>query len=172
MKKLFGVLLALFLLASVSAQESETYHKMWVGGEVTFGSLSDLDFTFGPTYGYMLTDQWAAGGTLVFSTGNNANAWGLEFFGRYYLPLATKLKVFGDPFLRFGGGDSDTTTDGGEYNIFDVGARIGLQYWFASSWSFALYNNVILYDSRDGNGDFGAGVNLNQVNISFFFHFM
>ncbi len=179
MKKLLVITFCLLLMTTVIAQdEQETKSSgsgdsptMWLGGEVTFGAMSNRDFTFGPSFGIMLNDKMGVGGTLTYSSGNNSNAWGIEPYFRYYIPVVDKFAFYGDAFVGIGGGDNDTSDDGGEFNSLDFGARVGLQYWFTPKWSLAASNNVLVYNSTDGNGDFGAGLSFNTVNFSFFFHF-
>jgi len=178
MKKFLALTMVLFLVAGAAAQdeqENENGNKnrpaMWLGGEVTFGSMSDLDFTFGPNFGLMINDNMGVGAALVFSSGDNAYEWGLEPYFRYYLPVADQFSFYGDGFIGFGGGDTDTDFDGGDYNYFDFGVRVGLQYWFVPSWSIAASTNILTYNSTDNEGEFGAGVNFNTVQFSLFFHF-
>ncbi len=179
MKKLLVFTFGLLLMTTVVAQdEQETKSSgsgdsptMWLGGEVTFGNLSNRDFTFGPSFGIMINDKMGVGGTLMYSSGNNSNAWGIEPYFRYYIPVVEKFSFYGDAFVGIGGGDNATDADGGEYNTLDFGAKVGLQYWFTPRWSVAASNNVFVYRSTDGNGDFGMGVNFNSVNFSIFFHF-
>ena len=153
---------------STSTAESP---KMWLGGEIAFGNLSNRDFLFGPVFGIMINDKMGVGGTLMYSGGNNSNAWGIGPFFRYYLPVIDKFSFYGDAFLDIGGGDNATNIDGGEYNTLDFGARAGFEYWFTTRWSITASSNVFIYQSTDGNGDFGLGVNFNTVNLSFYFHF-
>jgi hypothetical protein len=172
MKKILLFFIGFLLVTRINAQEGqETSPSMWLGGEVTFGSMSNLDFTLGPSFGIMITDEIGAGGTFTYSSGNNANAWGIEIYGRYYLPVVDQLSFFGDVFLGIGGGDQNVNLDGDEYNTLDFGARLGLQYWFTPRWSMAASNNVLVYNSRNSNGEFGAGLKFSTVNFSFFFHF-
>ncbi len=91
MQKLLTIAMALFMVAAVMAQDEQESKSssgdspsMWLGGEITFGSMSDLDFTFGPSFGLMLGERIGAGATLLFSSGNNANRWGLEPYIRYH----------------------------------------------------------------------------------------
>ena len=179
MKKLLAFLAALFLVAGVLAQDEQEKTSgnegdtptMWLGGEVTFGSMSNLDFTFGPSYGIMVGENIAVGATLIFSSGNNAYEWGLEPYFRYYLPVVDQFSFYGDAFLGIGGGDNATDLDGGDYNTLDFGARVGLQYWFVPRWSVAASTNILTYTSTNNNGEFGAGVSFNTVHFSLFFHF-
>lgn len=175
MKKLIalftGLLISLTLVAQNENSNSGDSPIMWLGGEVTFGAMSARDITLGPSFGIMLNENMGVGGTLTFSTGNNSNAWGIEPYFRYYIPIIDKFAFYGDAFLGFGGGDNIADADGGEYNWFDIGARVGLQFWFTPRWSLAASNNILIYNSTDGNGEFGAGVDFSSVNLSFFFHF-
>ena len=179
MKKLLVLAMALFLAAGLFAQDEQEQTNenkgdtpnMWVGGEITFGSMSDLDFTFGPSFGIMVAKNMAVGGTLLFSSGNSAYEWGLEPYFRYYLPVADQFSFYGDAFFGFGGGDNDTDFDGGDYTYLDFGARVGLQYWFVPKWSVAASTNILSYSSVNNDGEFGAGVSFNTINFALFFHF-
>lgn len=179
MKKLLVFAMALLFGLTVLAQneqanESKSNEKdltMWLGGEVTFGSMSDLDFTFGPSFGILLAKNMAVGGTLLFSSGNSAYEWGLEPYFRYYLPVADQFSFYGDAFFGFGGGDNDTDFDGGDYTYLDFGIRAGLQYWFVPRWSVAASTNILNYNSVNNDGEFGAGVSFNSVSLALFFHF-
>jgi hypothetical protein len=179
MKKLLVLSMALFLVAGLLAQDEQDQTNenkgdsptMWLGGEVTFGSMSNLDFTFGPSFGIMVAKNMAVGGTLLFSSGNSAYEWGLEPYFRYYLPVADQFSFFGDAFFGIGGGDNDTDFDGGDYNWLDFGVRAGLQYWFVPRWSVAASTNILTYTSTNNDGEFGAGVSFNTVNFALFFHF-
>ena len=179
MKKLLVLTLALFFTAGLVAQDEQEQTNdnkgdspiMWAGGEITFGSMSDLDFTFGPSFGILVAKNMAVGGTLLFSSGNNAYEWGLEPYFRYYLPVADQFSFFGDAFFGFGGGDNSTDTDGGNYTYLDFGVRAGLQYWFVPRWSMAASTNILSYTSTNNDGEFGAGVSFNTINFALFFHF-
>ena len=173
MKKVVALTISLPLAVTISAQDESSGDspKMWLGGKVTFGAMSARDFTRGPSFGIMLNDNMGVGGTLMFSGGNNSNAWNLEPYFRYYIPIVDKFAFFGDAFIGIGGGDNDTSADGGDFNTLNFGARAGLQFWFTPKWSMAASNNVFIYQSTNGNGKFGAGVDFSTVNFSFFFHF-
>jgi len=177
MKKLFASFLALLFAAAILAQDGtqntadKDNYNMWLGGEVTFGAMSDLDFTFGPNFGIMVAKNMAVGGTLLFSSGNSAYEWGLEPYFRYYLPVADQFSFFGDAFFGFGGGDTNTDLDGGDYNMLDFGVRAGLQFWFSPRWSVAASTDILNYTSYNNEGEFGAGVSFNTVSFSLFFHF-
>ena len=179
MKKILTFTLGLLLVTAAVAQDEQAKSSsssgdspnMWLGGKVTFGNMSSKDFTIGPHFGIMINDKMGVGGTLTYSSGNNSNVWGLHPYFRYYIPVVEKLSFYGDAFIGIGGGDNNTTIDGGEYNTLDFGARVGLQYWFTPKWSVAASNNVLIYNSTNGNGDFGVGVNFNSLNFSFLFHF-
>ena len=82
-----------------------------------------------------------------------------------------RISFFGDGFVGIGGGDNITGVDGGEYSTLDFGARAGIQYWFTQRWSMTASNNVLVYNSIDGAGDFGMGLDFSALNFSFFFHF-
>ena len=180
MKRFLTCTLGLILVTAIIAQDDQgnssssssgNSPNMWLGGAALFGNMSNRDFTIAPVFGIMINDKMGVGGTLVYSSGNNSNAWGIEPCFRYYIPIVEKFSFYGDAYIGIGGGDNDTSVDAGEFNTLDFGARIGLQYWLAPRWSLAASNNVFNYSSINGNGDFGVGVNFNSVNFSFFFHF-
>jgi hypothetical protein len=179
MKKLLAIVLvflfALGAIAQEDAQNTDNSNKddynMWLGGEVTFGAMSDLDFTFGPHFGIMVAKNMAVGGTLLFSSGNSAYEWGLEPYFRYYLPVSDRFSFYGDAYFGFGGGDTNTDIDTGDYNWLDFGVRAGLQFWFNSRWSMAASTDILNYSSYNNEGEFGAGVNFNTVSFALFFHF-
>ena len=179
MKKILTFTFGLLFVTAIVAQEgqegsssqSEDSPKMWLGGGVTFGNMSNRDFTIAPNFGMLTRDNMGFGATLFLSSGNNSNAWNLQPYFRYYIPVVEKFFFYGDAFIGFGGGDNNTTVDGGKYNTMDLGVRAGLQYWFTNRWSMTVSNNILVYNSTDGTGDFGMGLNLNSFNFSFFFHF-
>jgi hypothetical protein len=177
MKKLLAFAFGILLVTGVAAQDEQGTNNnnsgdspaMWLGGQVAFGSMSNMDLTIGPNFGLMIGERIGVGGVLTFSSGNNAYAWGIEPYFRYYLPVADQFSFFGDAFVGFGGGDNQTDIDGGDYFDFSLGARVGLQYWFTPKWSVAASNNVFIYNSNDG--EIGLGLIFSSVNFSLFFHF-
>lgn len=179
MKKILTFALSLLFATVVVAQneqegrsnQSADSPKMWLGGGVTFGNMSSRDFTIAPSFGMLIKDNMGFGGTLYLSSGNNSNAWNLQPYFRYYIPVVEKLFFFGDAFIGLGGGDNISNADGGEYSTLDFGAKAGIQYWFTPRWSMTASNNVLVYSSTDGTGDFGMGLDFNSFDFSFFFHF-
>lgn len=178
MKKILTCILGCLLVTLAVAQNEQENTgssgkspKMWLGGKVTFGNMSSRDFTLGPSFGIMINDKTGVGGMLMFSSGNNSNAWNIEPFFRYYIPVVENFSFYGDAYIGIGGGDNNTSADGGEFNTLDFGARAGIQYWFTPRWSVAASSNIFRYNSIDSNGDFGAGVDFSSVNFSFFFYF-
>lgn len=187
MKKLLLIAAGLLLIINAKAQEQPKKEKksssptMWVGGEVGFGNMANYkytnpDYLIGPSFGMMIGESIAVGGTLVFAGGNNSSAWEIDPYFRYYLPITDKFSFYGDGFIGVGGGDDDSADDTkGEYSFFGLGARAGIQYWFTPNWSLAASTNVLTYDSKtvEGNSkdDFGIGASFNTVNFSFFYHF-
>ena len=69
MKKLLVFTFGLLLMTTAVAQdEQETQSSgsgdsptMWLGGEVTFGSMSDRDFIFGPSFGILFNEKMGVG---------------------------------------------------------------------------------------------------------------
>jgi hypothetical protein len=172
MKKFLIVCTAILASMTLFAQEEQDSPRMWIGGQVTFGSFSSRDLTIGPSFGLMFGERIGAGATPTFSTGNNSYMWGFDPYFRYYIPVVDQFSFYGDAYVGIGGGDSSTNIDNvGEYFSFSVGARLGLQYWFTPHWSVAASTRVFDFTTTDGNGELGAGINFNSVNFSLFFHF-
>lgn len=171
----FAILFAGLLAAQDEPQSSNNSQgrrpAMWIGGGMGFGSQSSLDYTFIPNFGLLFAENMGAGITLNLSGGDNQFQWGLEPYFRYYIPVVEQFKFYGDAFFGVGGGDTNTTVDGGNYSTLDFGVRAGLQYWFTPRWSMAASTNILTYNSRDNNGEFGAGLSFNSLNLSLFFHF-
>lgn len=175
MKKLLAMIIALCLVTGMAAQDEQgakgDSHTMWLGGKVTFGSMSNRDVTIGPGFGVMLGEKIGIGTSVLFSIGNDGYSWGLEPYFRFYIPVVDQFSFYGDAFMGIGGGDNNTALDGGYYSTFDFGARAGLQYWFTPRWSVAASTNIVTYSRNNGSGEFGAGVSFNSVIFSLFFHF-
>lgn len=179
MKKLLTFALAAIFALTVNAlngqevnnnQNSATPGK-WIGGGITFGNLSGRDFTIAPEFGMLFKDNMGIGGRIYLSSGDNSSAWNVQPYFRYYIPITDKVSFYGDAFIGIGGGDRSTGIDGGEYSTLDFGVRAGIQYWFAQRWSITASNNVLVYNSTDGSGDFGMGIDFNSFNLAFFYHF-
>ncbi len=173
MKKLLFIALTLMIFVEIQAQEKSSSPTMWIGGEVTYGSLSDLDYTVGPSWGMMLNENMGIGVTAIYSGGDNASAWSVEPYFRYYIPVVDKFSFYGDGFIGFGGGDNDIEDeDKGDYSSTNLGVKAGLQYWFTPKWSLAASTSILEYSQKDDkDGEFGIGASFNTVNFSFFFHF-
>lgn len=171
MKRLLAFSLGLLLVAGVAAQDEQKSPRMWLGGEVTFGSMSSMDFTLGPGFGFLISDRMGLGGSLLFSVERNAYKGGFEPFFRYYIPVAEQFSFYGDAFVGINGGDNNTEFDGGNYFTFSAGTRAGLQCWFTRRWSVAASTNIIKFSITDGNASFGGGVSFNSVVFALFFHF-
>ncbi|TFH19805.1 MAG: hypothetical protein E4H10_17385 [Bacteroidia bacterium] len=177
MKRLLTLAFSILLVCGVAAQNEQKTNNsgdsrtMWLGGQVAFGSMSNLDLTIGPNFGIMVGERIGVGGALIFSSGNNAFEWGIEPYFRYYIPIVDRFSFYGDAFVGVGGGDNNTNIDGGDYFNYSLGARLGLQYWFSPSWSVAASNNVFSYESIDGDGELGVGLIFSSVNLSLFWHF-
>ncbi len=86
---------------------------MWLGGKVTFGSMSNRDVTIGPGFGVMLGEKIGIGTSVPFSIGNDGYSWGLEPYFRFYIPVVDQFSFYGDAFMGIGGGDNNTALDGG-----------------------------------------------------------
>ena len=116
MKKILTFTFSLLFVTIVVAQdgqEGRSNHiadspKIWLGGGVTFGNMSSRDFTIAPNFGILIKDNMGFGGTLYLSSGNNSNAWSLQPYFRYYIPVVEKLSFYGDAFIGLGGGDDIT----------------------------------------------------------------
>jgi len=75
MKRIFTFTLICLLSLHLAAQDEQQATtasngkrpSMWLGGEITFGSMSSRDFTFGPDFGLMIGKNIGVGSMLMFS---------------------------------------------------------------------------------------------------------
>ena len=183
MKKLLFIAMTFIFIANVQAQDSDNAPKthdhghgngMWIGGGVGFGSLAgQYDYTIAPSWGMMLNDNMGVGIAVEYSGGNDMSNLALEPYFRYYIPVTDNFKFYGDAFVGYSNNDPNTNVDDDNIDDVNLGVKAGLQYWFTPKWSVAASTKVLKFDTDDGNGDseFGAGVNFNEVNLSLFFHF-
>ena len=177
MKKTVIIFCSLLLTLGAIAQDNGSYvtngKGMWIGGAVGFGSKADHDgdYTFAPSWGMMFKDNMGFGASLNFTGGNNISYVAFSPYFRYYKPVTQNFSFYGDGYIRIGSYDYDTSDDFDGASTFDFGARLGLQYWFSPRWSVAASTNVLQYNSVEGDGEFGLGLDFRSVNFALLFHF-
>ena len=145
-------------------------------GSFRFRSGDFVDsWAFNPSFGYMLTDQWAVGGRLNFgglkdSNDNKNSSLGVTGFARYYflsLGATKSFQAFGEAGIGYSAvtnepnGGSKTTD-----SAINASVGIGMNYFFTPNWAatFTLAN-ILQYNSfspENGNNasDFQVEVNL------------
>ncbi len=160
------IALGLVIFTNIYAQEQATSTKMWIGGQLSF--TTNNTYTLGPSFGMMLTDVMAVGGTLTISDA----FWAIEPYFRMYKPIKDNFKFYGDGYLSIGGGSSGAT----DYSSFGIGVRPGVQYWFTQQWSMAATLGNIGYSQTSweggtSDGHFALGIDFSSLHFAFFFHF-
>lgn len=193
MKKII-TMLAVLATVSLNAQEAAspassagTTKKMWLSGNVGFGTDNEKDgpsssnWTFGPSFGYFLNDKMAIGLGLNLNGSKSVDpdsppstyedtdklmGWQVAPFFRYYFAGAGNFRFFGDLYVGIGGGtrtfestNPAFTTTEIKYGTFGAGIRPGFQYWFNNNWSMSSSIGILSFDSRtdDKGGKDAAG---------------
>lgn len=184
MKKSVFILLAVLATAGLKAQDAAsaagTTKKMWLSGNVGFGTDNQKDgpsssnWNFGPSFGFFLNDKMAIGlgvglgGTKqvqdivispdTYERTQKSMGWQVAPFFRYYFAGAGNFRFFGDLYVAIGGGKNTTeqttpgfTTTEVKYGTFGAGLRPGVQYWFNNKWSMASSIGILSFDSRTDN---------------------
>lgn len=186
MKKLLLTSCLFAAITTLSAQSNEGgFNKKDVFISGSFGyesntvkvddfSASTSSFTFAPTIGYFVSDNFAIGAGLTFSNQPidfdgetlDATSFGVRFMGRYYLNPGNKFSTFGQASLAFGsinpeleGADNAST--------LDLGISPGINYFLSEKFSVEATFGRIGYSSLslDGYTQSNVGINLNLSTI-------
>lgn len=170
----------------IVVQEPTTGIGLQEGNKFVEGSFSfrsgDVEdsWTFNPSMGYMLTDEWAVGGRLNFggskdNDNNKESNFGVTAFARYYflsLGKSKNFQAFGEAGLGYSAvtnnpdvGSKDTDSD------INANVSIGMNYFFTPHWAatFTLAN-ILQYNSyspEDGNNSSDLKVEVNLFNNIF-----
>lgn len=184
MKKIFLTAAAVFAFGFANAQDAAngfSKGNKFVEGSFSFrsGDVED-SWSFNPSLGYMLDDQWAVGGRLNFggtedNFNNKTSNYGVTAFGRYYflsLGASKSFNAFGEVGLGYSSitedpniGDKDTTGN------LNANISLGMNYFFTSHWAatFTLAN-ILQYNSyspEDGDNSSDLQVEVNLFNNIF-----
>lgn len=177
MKKIFSICV---LAASVAgyAQAQTSAGNMLLGGGIGYTSqkqesagddASNNTFSFTPSFGYFVADNFAVGLNLNFSTSSREN-WDniadeytyneflFEPFARYYMFTPNeKFAFFAEGALGFGSNKYDAD-GGGEQkgNLFRFRVSPGFAYFISDKWSLDFQLSGISYTSMDPNKDSDA----------------
>ena len=176
MKNILPILFGILLFANINAQESASSPTMWIGGVVAYTDDNSA-YTIGPTFGTMLNQNMAVGGTLTLMGSDAGSGWNIEPYFRNYWPISDNFAFYGDAYFGIGGGDDTKNNDDtGSYSKFSVGARPGIQFWFTQNWSIASTVGIVSYESKkyendEASTEFNLGIDFSAVNLSFFYHF-
>lgn len=193
MKKIFLTAAAIFAFGFANAQEAANGFSKgdkFVEGSFSFrsGDVED-SWSFNPSMGYVLDDQWAIGGRLNFSGSDNnvleKNKYGVTAFGRYYFLSLGATKNF-QAYGELGLGYSSVKSNGyyiEDTDIFvpyssdqtngEMNANIdlGMNYFFTSHWAATFkLANILSYNSTNpesGSNSSDLNVNVNLFNNIF-----
>ena len=123
-------------------------------------------WSFNPTMGFMLDDQWAIGGKLNFGGGEVSDVYGVTAFTRcYFLTLGAdkSFNAYGELGLGYSSVKTGDNTDG----KMNANISLGMNYFITPNWavSFQLAN-ILSYNSYSPEN--GGGTSDLEVNINLF----
>lgn len=180
MKKLFCVLLSLGIsLAYVNAQT--TAGSIMLGGGITFESTSvsgadtnESEFTFSPSAGYFLMDNFAVGLNLTIGSikeeagglDEKTSIFGIGPFARYYIFTNNeKFAFYGQASFSIGSRKYDPGVGNDiKSGSFDFRVSPGFSYFFNEHWALDLGFRGIGITTEDPNKDVD-----NNERTTFFF---
>jgi len=189
MKKVVLSAVALLAITFANAQDAKDFSfsqgDVLVEGNLGFGSTNDKNseektntFSITPSVAYFLTDKFAVGAQLGY-TSNKEEVAGVDtekgsifnagVFGRYYfLDLGQRFKTYADAGVDFVSGKDDINDV--KANGVGAGVGIGINYFITERivLNFAL-RNIISYSSAKIDGgesvsEFGFDLNGNVSN--------
>lgn len=194
MKKIFLTLAAVFAFGYANAQDfvSEgagfSTGDKFIEGSFRYSSQDNdsspsaesSSWSFNPTFGYMLTDQWAIGGRLNFGGteyNNNIKSsnLGVTAFARYYfltLGASKSFNAYGDAGLGYTSSKyenilGEDSTDG----KLNANVSLGMNYFFTPNWAVTFtLANLISYNSyspEDGENGNDLTIEVNLFNNIF-----
>ncbi len=194
MKKVILSAVALLAITFSNAQDNGakdfgfSQGDILVEGNLGFGSTNDKNteekansFVFTPKAGFFLTDKFAVGAQLGYSSNkeevsgtdtSKSSAFSAGVFGRYYfLDLGQRFKTYADAGVDFVSGKNEVLgSPEVKANGVGIGAGIGINYFVTERivLNFAL-RNIISYSTAKVDGgksvsEFGFDVNGNIAN--------
>lgn len=189
MKKVVLSAVALLAITFANAQDAKDFSfsqgDVLLEGNLGFGSTNNKNteektntFSITPSVAYFLTDKFAVGGRLGY-TSNKEEVAGVDtektsifnagVFGRYYfLDLGQRFKTYADAGVDFVSGKNDITDV--KANGVGAGVGIGINYFVTERivLNFALRNiisyNTAKIDGGESVSEFGFDLNGNISN--------
>jgi hypothetical protein len=160
MRKIPILLFAAMFSVTIAAQD------MWLGGSLGLSGVSSdaqtqSNISLAPELGFNLTDEWAVGGRLGFSTERTTindntqsiNATSVIPFVRYNFGHAGNFNLFAQAELplRFYGGTNFDGSSRRSTNAIGFAARPGVSYNFNDTWGFQmLMPSIFSLNDHDG----------------------
>jgi opacity protein-like surface antigen len=174
MKKLFSICVLAAGVASY-AQAQTTAGNMLLGGGIGYTSqkyetagddATDNTFSFTPSFGYFVADNFAVGLNLTYSSNKRENMdnfdgelktteFLFEPFARYYMFTPNdKFAFFAEGGLGFGSRKQDPEDlDETKASMFRFRVSPGFAYFISDKWSLDFQLSGISYTSYDPNTD-------------------
>ena len=85
-------MLAILFSEASLAQEEKSAPTMWSGGTVNYTTPGgNSGWLLGPTFGMMLHENMAVGGTLTLQDGGS---WEIAPYFRYYMPVTDNFRSY------------------------------------------------------------------------------
>ncbi|NAS31048.1 outer membrane beta-barrel protein [Flavobacteriaceae bacterium R38] len=190
------ILLGAFMLFSVMLQaqeeENQGFQKgdFFISGNVSFSTFnnSDIDvdvtsFSILPSVGYFISDHFALGASLGYSSTKNEtaftettdNSFTGGVFGQYVFTPAKKFSFTGTLALNYLNTDFDTP-GGGDASIdtFQASLAPGIYYFLSKSFAITSSVGVLSYQNIGGDADassFTLSLNPDNLNFGLLFKF-
>jgi len=189
MKIRFTFLLVFLAFCSANAQQDQidsemnsargiTFQKgdMFIEGSIKISTGGDSDYYgFSPKFGYLLSDKFAVGGKLNYSsnklesTDEKTNVFGIGGFARYYfLELDKKrFKSYAEAGLGYGRNKYESPIQDDTSNSITADINIGLNYFVTKNIAVTfVLANVLSYNSVSPEN--GPSSDTFQLNINLF----
>ncbi|MFH6997689.1 outer membrane beta-barrel protein [Flavobacterium sp. FlaQc-57] len=189
MKTRFLIILSMLTFSVANAQQEQVESEMNTAKGITFahgdmfieGSIQittggDEDFyAFNPKFGYFLSDKFAVGGQLNFSsdkfesTNTKTNVFGIGGFARYYvLELDKKrFKAYGEAGLGYGRNKVENNAGSNDTNSLTANINVGLNYFLTRNIAVTFtLANILSYNSVSPEN--GPSSNTFQLNVNLF----
>lgn len=199
-KQIFMLAVIACLTLTARAQEEGQY---WIGGSLNFKSTEVKDdekvnaFSFGPQFGYGLSDKWAIGVNLLYSHAKaedlessikndlKTNGFGFAPFARYTCLRWKAVSVFVDGGLYYENAKNEHRTGSNKYKVKanSFGAFLTPGFTLRLSNTIALRGELNFFDAgystiKDGDekttefsADLNSPFNLDNFTVGFDFRF-
>ncbi len=175
MRKFYLLLITIFMsICSASAQD------WYVGGSLGFKTWSDVEdgesqnrFSLNPEIGYNLSDKWAVGVELGFSSisfkgGGSSTTFNFKPYARWNFYRIGDLSLFGDIGFDY----SSSGPSNSKMNSFSVGVEPGLAYDLNDSFALVSHLGFIGFTGGDNKSYNGFEINVyNDISFGFYYKF-